>query len=161
MMLAASMTAFSEAAVIVTPGPPPDPQNYIHLSLHWSFTPPPSITLFGGAENNPLLVADSVWYPRNSPQNPQLRQLSFQLEDPNVAGAEAFTAQLGPELDSGLPEFNLFIGEILSSKQIANTLASVRRLTFTAPGGYFRQTPEPSAILLAACAAAVLPKRRR
>jgi hypothetical protein len=158
MMLAASMTAFSEAAVIVTPGPPPDPQNYIHLSLHWSFTPPPSITLFGGAENNPLLVADSVWYPRNASADPVL---GFELEDPNVAHNEGVHVHVAPEFNSGLPEFNLLIGEILSSKQIANTLASVRRLTFTAPGGYFRQTPEPSAILLAACAAAAPPKRRR
>jgi hypothetical protein len=143
---------------IVTPGPPPDPENYMHIAVDWSFSPPPLVTVTGSVTNTVQLVNDSFWYPRNTINNPAL---GFLLEDPNVAGAEGFGVRVGPELDAGLPEFNLHLGEILSSEDHGNFLVTDRRLTFTAPGGYFRQTPEPSALAMIATAAVGLGAIRR
>jgi len=152
-------TASGHAAVIVTPGPPSDPENFIHITVQWSFSPPPLVTVKGSVTDTAELVNDSFWYPRNTIANPAL---GFVLEDPNVFGSEGFSTRVGPELESGLIEFNLHIGEILSSEIVGNMqFATVRRLTFTSPGGYFRQTPEPGALAMIATAAVGLGSLRR
>jgi MYXO-CTERM domain-containing protein len=159
-LLALACASITQGALIVSPGPPATPADYLEVELTWLPASPGyyQARAVGTSESAVQILSDQFWTPRivdAMPQNIGKVEINFGP----VFGQHTtlLTLPLQPDIDAGLAGIDVTIG--------APDVNRVRQIDVTGAGGYVRSftavdVPEPAGALLLAAGMLALRRRR-
>jgi hypothetical protein len=159
-LAALAVASTARAALIVSPGPPTVPADYLEMDLTWAGGSP---VFYEGravdaAGDWVLVVDDHLWLPRVTNAPPQLLGELEIHYGPSFNNSTNYIAPIFlPELQAGLASIDVAISAVSGGQ---------RTIDVTGAGGYSRSfsvsdIPEPTACVLALLGCCALRRLRR